>query len=300
MAVVLIRVCGALVIGIALLAIIGWLNRISWLASFGTNLFPMAPSTTISFLAYGGSLILLASSHNRQLRYFIILMSIGLVPVLTRLIEFTINVDLGFIELELPPVQNSFSLAPTGRMAFPTAISFVFTACAMVAALFAPSKKPIRYMAIGISAAVMVVGLTFLLGYAYGLPLLRNTSSIPMALNTSIAFLLLGIGLSVLGIGYEIADRRRVTEALSSLATIIESSQDAIISFTPNGIIKTWNTSAERMYGYNAEEAIEQPISMLSLPENVTLLQTNLESLNRGECVASYETTLKHKTGRLI
>ena len=53
------------------------------------------------------------------------------------------------------------------------------------------------------------------------------------------------------------------------LAAIVESSNDAIISFTHDGSIISWNPAATRMFGYSAAEIVGQPLSLLVLPEHV-------------------------------
>lgn len=92
----------------------------------------------------------------------------------------------------------------------------------------------------------------------------------------------------------------RVNESLSQLAAIVESSQDAIIAKTLDGLITTWNPGAERLYGYTTEEAIGKHISMLQPPDKPNDLPWIMDKLRAGETVSFYETQRRHKSGQLI
>ncbi len=76
----------------------------------------------------------------------------------------------------------------------------------------------------------------------------------------------------------------------ATLAAIVESSEDAIISKTLTGMITTWNRAAERMFGYMAEEVIGQSISILIPADRHNEEISILERLGRGQRVESYET----------
>jgi PAS domain S-box-containing protein len=91
------------------------------------------------------------------------------------------------------------------------------------------------------------------------------------------------------------ADRDRAL-----LASIIESSQDAIISKNFEGIILSWNTGAERLFGYSQDEAVGQPITMLIPPERRAEEVDILARLRRGERIEHYETVRVAKDGRHI
>jgi PAS domain S-box-containing protein len=94
---------------------------------------------------------------------------------------------------------------------------------------------------------------------------------------------------------------RKQTEAVrSQLAAIVESSQDAIIGNTLDGIIRSWNPAAERLFGYTAAEAIGSSYDALvpALPAHYYASLT--ERLRRGEPTSHYEIDRRAKDGRFI
>ena len=98
----------------------------------------------------------------------------------------------------------------------------------------------------------------------------------------------------------ETTDRKRAAEAQARLAAIVESSDEAIVSKNLNGIITSWNRGAERLFGYSANEAIGQPVTMLMPPERVNEEPGILERIRRGEKIDHYETVRRRKDGRLF
>ena len=89
-------------------------------------------------------------------------------------------------------------------------------------------------------------------------------------------------------------------EALAHLAAIIESSNDAIVSKTLDGIVKSWNHSAERLFGYPAEEMIGQSILKI-IPEDRRSEETQIISrVIRGERIEHFETIRQRKDGSMV
>jgi PAS domain S-box-containing protein len=84
------------------------------------------------------------------------------------------------------------------------------------------------------------------------------------------------------------------------LAAIVESSDDAIISKTLDGIITSWNRGAEKVFGYSAPEAIGKPMLMLIPPERTNEEPEILARIRRGERVDHFETIRVRKDGKLI
>lgn len=95
----------------------------------------------------------------------------------------------------------------------------------------------------------------------------------------------------------EIAERQRADAEGRRWAAIIESSDDAIITKTPDGVIGGWNAAAERMFGYTAEEANGQPIDLLIPPDLSHSTGGILAKIRQGEHIQHYETVRVHKDG---
>ena len=93
---------------------------------------------------------------------------------------------------------------------------------------------------------------------------------------------------------------RTLEEQARWLAAIVESSDDAIISKSLDGIITSWNKGAERIFGYLAEEVIGKPISILIPPDRHNEEPVILERLRRGERVEPYETVRRRKDGSAV
>jgi PAS domain S-box-containing protein len=94
----------------------------------------------------------------------------------------------------------------------------------------------------------------------------------------------------------DITERILAEKVRAQLASIVESSDDAIIGKALDGTITSWNAGAERTYGYTADEAIGQHIRILTPPQEDDIDHI-LESIRRGERVNNYETTRLHKDG---
>jgi PAS domain S-box-containing protein len=93
---------------------------------------------------------------------------------------------------------------------------------------------------------------------------------------------------------------RESREQLRWLASIVEFSDDAIVSKSLEGIITSWNKSAERLFGYLAEEVIGKSITILIPPEHLDEEHTILGRIRRGDRIDHYETVRRRKDGSLI
>ena len=94
-------------------------------------------------------------------------------------------------------------------------------------------------------------------------------------------------------------ERKRAERAAQHFVAIVESSHDAIISKDLNGIITSWNEGAERLFGYTADEAIGNPITMLIPPDRLDEEPGILARIRRGERVDHFETIRRRKDGSI-
>jgi PAS domain S-box-containing protein len=107
--------------------------------------------------------------------------------------------------------------------------------------------------------------------------------------------------------GIDITERKHFQAALREseqrlrwLASIVESSDDAIVSKNLDGIITSWNTGAQRVFGYTAEEAIGQPITIVIPQDRQDEERAILTRIRRGDRIDHFETVRQRKHGSLI
>jgi PAS domain S-box-containing protein len=104
----------------------------------------------------------------------------------------------------------------------------------------------------------------------------------------------------MVGIVQDVTRRKEAELATRQLAAIVEFSGDAIVSKNLHGQVLTWNEGAEQLFGYTALEMIGAPITTLLPPAQQDEEPRILERIRRGERIAHYETTRRHKSGRLL
>lgn len=98
----------------------------------------------------------------------------------------------------------------------------------------------------------------------------------------------------------DITKRKKAEEMRSLLASIVDSTEEAIIGKTLDGTIISWNAGAEKIYGYSASEAIGKPISILIPPDHPDEMPQILEDIRRGVVVDHFETQRLRKDGHTI
>jgi len=102
---------------------------------------------------------------------------------------------------------------------------------------------------------------------------------------------------AVSGISTDITGLKREEKAQAQLAAIVQSSDDAILSTTLDGVISSWNPGAQKLFGYSAQEALGKPIAMLIPPDRVDEEPEILMRIARGESTDHFETRRVRKDG---
>ena len=95
-------------------------------------------------------------------------------------------------------------------------------------------------------------------------------------------------------------ERKNAEQQIRALANIVESSTDAILTKSLDGIITSWNKGAEQIYGYSAEEIMGKPISILEPSYSDEETQKLIEMFKQGERINNYETLRLRKNGMVI
>lgn len=120
--------------------------------------------------------------------------------------------------------------------------------------------------------------------------------------NTGVSLLRADDGSPVqfIGVVEDISHRKGGEEARDHLAAVVQYSDDAIITKTLDGFIRTWNPGAERIFGYAAHEVIGRPVTILMPPAQADEEPGLLAKIRRGERVDHYETIRRRNDGSLV
>jgi PAS domain S-box-containing protein len=98
----------------------------------------------------------------------------------------------------------------------------------------------------------------------------------------------------------DISDRREADRAAQRLSAIVESAEDAILAKDLNGVIMSWNSGAERLFGYTADEVIGKSVTILIPADRLDEEPQILDRIRRGERVEHFDTVRRRKDGSLV
>jgi PAS domain S-box-containing protein len=143
----------------------------------------------------------------------------------------------------------------------------------------------------------VVIGYLRLVGQDFGL--FDTRLGVLLVCCTYVVLFLTGIWLTARGLNRRGEEERLSRLRDARLAAIVDSSEDAIIGKTLDGIITSWNRGAEQIYGYSAGEVVGQPISILAPAGKEDEMPELLARIRRSEPISHYETTRRRKDGEI-
>jgi len=188
-------ICGAAVMLLGILGLAGWFAGAGKLARISLYYIPMAQSTAWSFLFFGSILVRQArlplEGWGRSLAQAVMILTI--VFGFLNLLEYFIGIDVSLEEI-LFPATEQFGRVVTNRMSPMTGAGMCISGIAMSLALRPRPRLGNLPAVLGLLVAML--GLVGTMGYLFGTPLLYGGEVIPMAATTTLAFLVLGVGLT--------------------------------------------------------------------------------------------------------
>ncbi len=99
---------------------------------------------------------------------------------------------------------------------------------------------------------------------------------------------------------FDLTERKTVADEVAKLAAIVESSDDAIMGADRRGVFTSWNSGAEQIFGYTADEVLGKPLSLIAPPTQTGEPSKLLHRVLSGEGVVHHETVRQRKDGQLI
>jgi PAS domain S-box-containing protein len=118
--------------------------------------------------------------------------------------------------------------------------------------------------------------------------------------NASVYKDMAGNVLGVFAAARDITGQKQASQYAQSLAAIVRSSEDAVISEALDGTITSWNPAAEKMFGYTEGEALGKPMSIIATPDRLEEYKEIIETVRNGRKVERYETQRKRKDGTVV
>jgi PAS domain S-box-containing protein len=191
------QICAAVAFAIGMHTYLAWHLGYWRPVAFGANYVPVASSTSLLFMLLSGAVLLRSRWPAKPHVKAFAVLAAGVVALFSVLVGASHLFGLEWTwESWLAPTVETKHDIPLNRMALPTALTFLLAAAAILLEL-SPfgRRRRLQYLGAALAVAVTMVGLVVALGYALGAMELQGVASIPMALFTALAFILLGAGL---------------------------------------------------------------------------------------------------------
>ncbi len=205
----------------------------------------------------------------------------------------TIASILASAAFEKPVIRYGLGLALTG-LALALRLALLPMEAGFGFLTFYPATI-LSVLLLGIGPAILAIVISAMAGfYLFIPPVMEFKFSVP-AIVTVATFVCSGALIC-----WIVHKSRKSERKLSMLASLIESSGDAIVSKTLQGTITSWNPEAERLFGYTVAEAIGRPMTMVFPPNRLREEDDLLARIIDGETISPYETVRVHKDGTLL
>lgn len=196
----LVQIGAAVSAGIGCIALAGWLLNMSQLASLGQGLVPMAPSTALLFVVYGGALLFVcrAKYGHRAMRFILLLFASGALISGTLFILSLRGVFSGIEHLGLK-TMGAVDGSPVGHMSPITAVTFLLFSLSFPTVLISGTNRVALAKGIWWGAVMLGAASSMLiLAYLFGTPMFYGGDFIPPAATTTLAFMALALALLAL------------------------------------------------------------------------------------------------------
>ena len=156
----------------------------------------------------------------------------------------------------------------------------------------------LRFGPCGASSAIVVLSTIATWGTTRGFgPFVENNTNESLLM---LQVFVVALAIATLFLGAVVVQYQRAQTDLTLLASIVESTDDAVVGKTLDGTIISWNRGAERIYGYAPDEIIGRSVSVLIPSDRVDDLARNLQRLEQGDRIERHETVRVRKDGRRI
>jgi PAS domain S-box-containing protein len=257
----------------------------------------MSAATAVAFVFMGVGLLLRSwETHERKMPGQIFTLAALLIGYIA-LVGYAYN------------PRDLYAMVVFSSMALPTASLFVITAIATLLAF--PSRGLMTVVNSGHLGGwiawrllPVVVVVPVLLGWlrlkGENLGLFQSEFGIALFVTLNVAVSGLAVWIGAIELNRIDSKRKQVEDRNFLLAAIVDSSNDAIIVITLEGIITSWNHGAERIYGYREDEVVGRPATILAPADRAAEIPAFVEKIRQGASVSHFETVRRRKDGSLI
>ncbi|MGL1861547.1 MAG: ATP-binding protein [Pseudodesulfovibrio sp.] len=205
--IILVAVAGCLLLGLS--GLVAYIPGFEILGSVRPDYIPMAPTTSCSFVLLSIVLLVIEKNTVRTLIQIPVIITLSLVSLfgLLELVGFFLEMDLNYEDVIIPQL-GLLNGVPIGRMSPSTGILFFISGLTLLCVFLSKNvdgskKRNLRHFAGFLSCLILFSALTFVLSYVYGIPLLYDQRTIPMAITTALGFVSLSVGfITIIGREY--------------------------------------------------------------------------------------------------